>query len=1295
MGVIKMVNEYVAPPPDPTPATIQPNMNAPNPGGMGSPSSGFDANGRYIGPGSGAPGSTLTYNEYTRGVQMGTIPNGNVYPVGSSDWYEYEIAMREMTARRNVASGNDTNYNTTNNPPPGVIIPEKFDENSAAGMAARAAARGETVDPYVLARARAQGFQGVVKTTDYEASRQTVPSRYLGEARYMEDLGKYASVPGVDMYVPVTEQAQKRISDAKISYTPGGSFNIMQIPARHSQPMIVAGGGDAALQSGMFSGKPQTPVVYDDYGNPLWAEKDAEAVKEIQRYPERFSRLGSEVYGGVTRLDDRTIQSEFLKGNLIMPGRFQPEAYNYANLVDFQGSNLQKKDTGTKLLPSYASTRFAEEPVFQELNIKTGKFEERRPGFGETPYEKGVLQEPIKVAAQTNVVPITGGVERGIGMPASQMVEKQTMEMPTGMGVNPASIKGAFGMTGILPIGMTENKPKETPSTTLPTPFSSTGKSTLFPQDQKYIISRSEPTISGGNVTITNLGAELDETKSKLDIAASNLDLTNKADVTKYNTEVAKYNEKRDTYMKMQEQNPVLATTNIESFNIRILDRNQFFGERKPVVEKSALDTSLDWLGGNIRAIGQVTPEINLVDLGIVGIDKTSKTGKINPVFGANPVGGLISGLASREGAQPRQGILESGRDTLEFGEYSKWGSDVSNLIQKTTGTSEETNKARIEITQERLSKAQTPWENYMAASHLAGYKMYGSVVENPEGILSTGEQMAIATPAFGAVEKGVQFGAGAVAGKLGAKLPTVKISQEAASYIVPSVFGTAIAGEVTKSDKGWFTDISEKNVVSRTGEMAPYLAAMAVGSKIPEVVPKFANWYFEKPTGETPWGEEASLLPRGRREWVTLDDIVAKSKSTKIETPLKSTTETPKKYGVDIERKIIDRQWEPLPETPSTARKMNWFETKNIQEIQITPERRASIEASRQKALDIASGKGALYESTTYAEPGRSQSAIAIEAEMIPSLDVSTTAKVQTPKEVISTSRTLAQRHFEIGDPFTAMRRGTVSKGLTKSELGLNVPEYMKSMQQMPTTELSPTRADLLANQAELAIQKQVQPTSLLQRQMTAQENIMLQEQPAQQSQITKVLLKQLQPLQTKQGQKLSQLESIRQTTKTKKETTKEKVTILPKVTMITATIPSSEPEQKTDVIAKILPETKPVVEPKITPITEKKVTPIITPKPKIEPVIEVPVVPIPLPSWDNSGGVTGFYKTRTSKKTELLSWIGKPKSKTPSKTPSKSKPLVDTEMSRIIKPSKRREWVSEQRKGTVRKPAKFIKKK
>ena len=120
-----MVNEYVAPPPDPIPATIQPNMNAPNPGGMGSPSSGFDADGRYIGPGSGAPGSTLTYNDYQRGVYFGTIPNGNVYPVGSSDWYEYEIAMREMTARRNVASGNDTNYNTANNPPPGVIIPVK------------------------------------------------------------------------------------------------------------------------------------------------------------------------------------------------------------------------------------------------------------------------------------------------------------------------------------------------------------------------------------------------------------------------------------------------------------------------------------------------------------------------------------------------------------------------------------------------------------------------------------------------------------------------------------------------------------------------------------------------------------------------------------------------------------------------------------------------------------------------------------------------------------------------------------------------------------------------------------------------------------------------------------------------------------------------------------------------------------------------------------------------------------------------------------------------------------------
>jgi hypothetical protein len=182
---------------------------------------------------------------------------------------------------------------------------------------------------------------------------------------------------------------------------------------------------------------------------------------------------------------------------------------------------------------------------------------------------------------------------------------------------------------------------------------------------------------------------------------------------------------------------------------------------------------------------------------------------------------------------------------------------------------------------------------------------------------------------------------------------------------------------------------------------------------------------------------------------------------------------------------------------------------------------------------------------------------------------------------------------------------------------------------------------------------------------------------------------------------QQLEQVSEQMKRQKTKQEE-KTKLVVTPvqkESAIIFVTSPTSEVISKSSQESTITPissitskvTTTPIQIPATTiiPIEMIKTTPVTKQVLKQKPVTEI--VPISIPSWDSSGGVSGYHKTSTTKKTELLSWLPKPKSKP---TP-KSKISIDTEMSRIIKPSKRREWVSEQRKRTVRKPAKFIKKK
>lgn len=161
--------------------------------------------------------------------------------------------------------------------------------------------------------------------------------------------------PGRNVYVPIGETSQQLRADAKLVVAASGAYEVWQTPKNtmpgsefvRIYPMITTGGSDYALQSGMISGKAATPVVYSEFGlQPLWKESEAARVADIQAHPEQYSRLGSELYGGIVQklLPEpyNSIEVAWGRGQTVEPGVYPAVRQNYASLVNFEDVNAPK-----------------------------------------------------------------------------------------------------------------------------------------------------------------------------------------------------------------------------------------------------------------------------------------------------------------------------------------------------------------------------------------------------------------------------------------------------------------------------------------------------------------------------------------------------------------------------------------------------------------------------------------------------------------------------------------------------------------------------------------------------------------------------------------------------------------------------------------------------------------------------------------------------------------------------------------------------------------------------------------
>ena len=175
------------------------------------------------------------------------------------------------------------------------------------------------------------------------------------------------------LYVPFGERTQQEIKNVSaVIYDPlGGAFGGYQTPKsiygveggfQRKYAIQSFGGGTGALQSGMFSTKPLTADIRTQENFAKYAAgADIAAAEAIRASPERYSRLGAELYGGRVSLlatDLLTNKPLALTDRpSVEMGRYAASTGNLANLVDPFGVNRPKEELAVSQIPWQTATR--------------------------------------------------------------------------------------------------------------------------------------------------------------------------------------------------------------------------------------------------------------------------------------------------------------------------------------------------------------------------------------------------------------------------------------------------------------------------------------------------------------------------------------------------------------------------------------------------------------------------------------------------------------------------------------------------------------------------------------------------------------------------------------------------------------------------------------------------------------------------------------------------------------------------------------------------------------------------
>jgi len=231
--------------------------------------------------------------------------------------------------------------------------------DTAAKIAAEVGRVGGVLNPYVAAKAVAEGYTGsitlpVTSTGQLDTGISTVPVRSQSEI-VVSPIVPGQSGETTTIYVPYGSYAQTKLENVKLLLGgTTGELGIYQQPAGHSLYNLVGGGGRAALQSGMFTvNAPETPYTVKQIDVGTYKLPSGEGL----------SRLGAEVYGGfVTALSaNKTVETTAVSLSTYT------NVNNLANYVNPQGVNLPKSQAPGVSLPWEISSA---SPAIQYVNEK-------------------------------------------------------------------------------------------------------------------------------------------------------------------------------------------------------------------------------------------------------------------------------------------------------------------------------------------------------------------------------------------------------------------------------------------------------------------------------------------------------------------------------------------------------------------------------------------------------------------------------------------------------------------------------------------------------------------------------------------------------------------------------------------------------------------------------------------------------------------------------------------------------------------------------------------------------------
>ncbi|MFA5348303.1 MAG: GNAT family N-acetyltransferase, partial [Methanoregula sp.] len=278
-------------------------------------------------------------------------------------------------------------------------LPNPFRPDSAAGIAWDVAATGgyvgKSVSEKIVDPNTGRPLDVPKSWVSSDAEQSTVPVHTLDTSKWFAMPSGGSAIPGQDMYFRIGDTGKTQLKeDAKMIYAESGAFELIQVVPNNIPgsnftriyPWITAGGSDYALQGSAVSGKPLVTVegkqsnalVYDEYGmNRMWATNTAEGsvADRILSGIGSYSKAGRELYGGMVQpTDNRTIQSEFAKGNMVMPGGYSPAIQSYSELVTVEAENAPKGSISSEVnLPWFGEIgpgQFASMPPVQKVDME-------------------------------------------------------------------------------------------------------------------------------------------------------------------------------------------------------------------------------------------------------------------------------------------------------------------------------------------------------------------------------------------------------------------------------------------------------------------------------------------------------------------------------------------------------------------------------------------------------------------------------------------------------------------------------------------------------------------------------------------------------------------------------------------------------------------------------------------------------------------------------------------------------------------------------------------------------------